>query len=557
MSVEVSRGAPPVAAYAPPPASVAALPRRQLFIVFVGLLLTLFLAALDQTIVGTAMPRIIADLHGFDLYSWAFTSYMVSSTAVVPIFGKLSDIYGRKYLFLGGIVVFLAGSALCGVSQSMMQLIVFRALQGVGAGILMSNVFAIVGDIFPPAERAKYQGIFGAVFGLAGVLGPALGGFLTDALTWRWVFYVNLPIGAVSIALLVRYFPHIRPHGPRRPIDWLGIGTLLAWVSPLLLGLSWAGSDLAGSSTQIMVALGMAAVMLTAFIIIEQRAVEPILPLSLFRNGVFSISILTMALTTIGMFGAVVYIPLFLQGVQGASATESGAALLPFTVGMVLASTISGQFLARTGKYRLPALAGLGLMSAGVWWLTTITAQTSRIEIILTLLVAGLGMGTTMPIFVIAIQNSVPQTMIGLVTGVSQFFRQIGGTLGVALTGAWMAARFAPSFRSGLPEQSLASLTPEQLHQLSNPQALVSGEGAAKLSDMLAGSAPPQQVMEALRFALAHSVHEVFIFAAIAVTIAFIACFWLAEVPLRGFKQRNSPAGPHNPADAAPSALAH
>lgn len=549
MSVSAAR--PAVAQAALQTEGYAALPRRQLMIVFAGLMIGLFLAALDQTIVGTAMPRIIADLDGFALYSWAFTAYMVASTAVVPVFGKLSDLYGRKYLFLGGIVVFLIASALCGLSQTMPQLIAFRGLQGVGAGVLMANAFAIIGDIFPPAERGKYQGIFGAVFGLAGVIGPLLGGFLTDSISWHWVFYVNIPIGIVAIAVLWRYFPHIQPHGPRRPIDWMGIVTLLAGVVPLLLGLSWAGNDAAGAAPQIALALGLAAVMLTAFVLAERRAAEPIMPLSLFGNRTFAVSIVTLSLTTVGMFGAIIYVPLFLQGILGASATESGLALLPFTIGMVVASGVSGQVISRTGRYRNLALLGLGLMAAGMWLLTLVTERSSMGEIVRDTLIAGTGMGITMPIFMIVVQNAVPYEMLGVVSAASQFFRSIGGTMGVALTGAWMAFRFSPEFLAALPAQVTASLSAEQLQSLSNPQALVSAEGGHRLQQALDGTGALEGVLHAMRGALTHSVQEVFLLGALAVSIAFVTCFFLPEIPLRKVNRRGPDAAASETAPVA------
>ncbi|MBI4497721.1 MAG: MFS transporter [Chloroflexi bacterium] len=514
------------------------LPRRQLVTTLAGLLVGLLLAAMDQTIVGTAMPRIVADLQGFEQYAWVFTAYMMASTTTAPISGKLSDLYGRKWLYLGGIVLFLVASVLCGASQSMLQLIVFRGLQGVGGGILIANAFTIVGDIFPPAERGKYQGMFGAVFGLASVIGPALGGFLTDTGSWRWAFYVNIPLGLVTLALIGRWFPHIPPRAGRRRIDWLGIGALVACVVPLLLALSWGGTLYPWGSPTILGLFAVAAVMLIIFLAVERVAAEPVIPLSLFRNRTFSLTILATFLTAMVMLGAGVYMPLYVQAVLGASATESGAILIPMMVVMVLATATSGQIVARWGRYRPLMLAGLAIMGVGLVLLARMGSETSRSAAVLNLVITAVGLGTTMPLFVIVAQNAVPANVLGVVTGSTQFFRQIGGTVGVALMGSAMTARFHVALGRALPPEVRAALPDGSLDALATPQALMNPEAAAGLRQTFASLGPQSgalldQTLTALRLALAEGVHEVFLVAIAVVAAAFVACLFLPEIPLR------------------------
>ena len=330
------------------------LSRRHVVLTMAGVMLAIFLASLDQTIVGTATPRIIADLGGFDRFTWITMAYLVAATTSVPIAGRLSDLYGRKAFFIGGIVVFLVGSVLACLSQTMNQLIAFRAVQGLGGGVMMANSFAAVGDLFPPAERGKYQGLVAAVFGLSSVVGPTMGGFITDTISWHWIFYVNIPIGIPALALFVKFFPQTRPSGRRPRIDYLGMMTLVMAVVPLLLGLSWAGVQYDWDSPQVISVLAVGAVMTIIFIVVELRTTEPIMPLDMYRNRVVSISLIAIFLIGFGMFGAIIFIPLYFQGVLGSSATSSGSFLTPMMLAVVVGATLSGQALSRTGgHYRL------------------------------------------------------------------------------------------------------------------------------------------------------------------------------------------------------------
>lgn len=514
---------------------------KQVIIAMAGVLLGLLLSALDGTIVGTAMPRIIADLGGLDHYAWVATSYLLTSTAAVPIFGKLSDIYGRKWFYIGGLILFMAASALCGLSQSMTQLIAFRGLQGVAGGILIANAFAIIGDLFPPAERGKWQGVSGSVFGIASVVGPALGGWLTDGPGWRWVFYVNIPVGILAIVVLLYGLPSIRP-GEKRPIDWLGAFTIVGATVPLLLAFSWGGTEYPWSSPLIVGLLLLSALMTGLFLFAEMRAPEPIINLALFRNRTFVVSVIAMFLVGAGMFGAIMYIPLFMQGVLGASATASGAILTPMMLSLVAASTIGGQIISRTGRYKWASVSGLALMAVGMWLQTLMGPETSNAEAVRNMIVLGLGTGLAMPTFTLAVQNSVSQREIGSVTAAVQFFRSIGSTIGVAVMGTLLTTALNREITKGLSSDVVAALPPEALTSV-NPQALASPEAATALQAQLAGLPNGAQLFDALmgamRLALATAIHDVFLLAAIVAMGGVLASFFLPEAPLR--KRREAP----------------
>ncbi len=509
---------------------------RQLAVAVTGVMLGLLLSALDGTIVGTAMPRVIADLGGLEHYAWVATVYLLGSTAAVPIFGKLSDLYGRKWFYVGGLLLFMLASALCGLSQSMVQLIAFRGLQGVAGGILAANAFAIIGDIFPPRERGKWQGVMGSVFGVASVIGPALGGWLTDGPGWRWVFYVNLPVGLIAVAVLLVGLPAIRPHQPG-PIDWWGAFTIVGATVPLLLAFSWGGTEYAWTSPQILGLLLLAVVMTIAFLFAERRAAEPIIALHFFQNRTFTVSVISMFLVGAGMVGAIMYIPLFVQGVIGASATESGTVMTPMMIALVGASTLGGQAISRVGRYKWASLSGLALMTVGLWLLTQMGVGTSRGDVVRNLVVLGLGIGLAMPTFTLAVQNDFPARDLGAVTAAVQFFRSIGATIGVALMGTLLTMRLTSGIASALPPRVAQALPQDALAAL-DPQALVSPEATKVLETQFAalpdGARLFVELMDALRLALATSVHDVFLVAAIVAGGGVVVALFLPEKPLRG-----------------------
>ncbi len=408
------------------------LERRAKFEILGAILLGMFLAALDQTIVGPVLPRIVTELKGADYYTWVVTIFLVTSTITVPIYGKLSDLYGRRPLLLIGITLFLIGSVLSGLSQTMWQLILFRGLQGLGAGALFPIALAVIGDLFTPAERGKYQGLFGAVFGIAFLIGPGLGGFLTDNFSWHWVFFVNLPIGIVALAVIGRLLPNIK--GRRRDIriDYLGVITLSLGLLPILVGLTLAETS-QWSDPAVWGSIAAGIVFVGVFVIVEARAAEPIIPLHLFRNRTFSASMVAIFLATFGFGAAIIFLPLYFQIVEGSSATASGYQLLPFLVGLIISSIASGYVVSRTGRYKVVVLAGLVILAIGLYLMSGLRADTSNLVLSGWMFIAGFGVGPTFAVFTIIVQNAVPFSELGAATSDLTLFRQIGTTMGLTL----------------------------------------------------------------------------------------------------------------------------
>jgi EmrB/QacA subfamily drug resistance transporter len=514
------------------------LTRREVVLTMGGVMLALFLASLDQTVVSTAMPRIVADLQGFSQYTWVTTAYLVASTTVVPIAGRLSDMYGRKWFYVAGIIVFLAGSVLAATSQTMTQLIVFRAVQGLGGGIMLANAFIAIGDLFPPQERGKYQGLLSGVFGVSSVIGPTLGGFITDALSWHWIFLINLPLGIPAIGLFIAFFPNARPSSQGRHIDYLGVCTMVLAVVPILLALSWAGVDYPWNSPQIIGALAFGTTMAVSFVVIEGLVPDPIIPLAMFRNRVVSISIIATFLTGFGMFAAIIFIPLFFQVVLGASATSSGSFLTPMMLGVVAGTIIGGQAVSRlNGHYRLVGLTGLSFMGLGMFLLSRMSVQTPFSEAIAFTVVMGLGLGITFPLFTIAVQNTVSRQIMGVATSSLQFFRTIGGTLGLAILGSVLNNRFAAQLANTVPQSVQEALSPEVLPGLArNPQAMINPAAGEQLraafsSVEAGGDLLFQQLLQTLRESLASAITEVFLIGMFAVALAWLVTIFMKEAP--------------------------
>jgi EmrB/QacA subfamily drug resistance transporter len=358
----------------------------------------MFLSSLDQTVVGTAMPRIITDLGGFTQYTWVTTVYIITSAVTVPIVGKLIDMYGRKRFYIAGISIFILFSLACGLSQSMTQIIFFRGVQGIGGGIMMASSFTVVGDLFPPAERGKYVGYLSAVFGLSSIIGPSLGGFLTDQISWHWVFFVNIPLGMLVIGVFLKFFPDIRPANLKQTIHYPGVAARKLTVGPMLIALSWGGVDYPWASPQIIGMFAFSAVMLVIFIFVEGRSKEPIIPLSLFKNRIVAVSEIITFLSGVGMFGAIVFIPLFFQGVLGTSATFSGNIMIPMMMGTIVGSFITGQLLVRAGgHYKYLGMAGTALIATGIGLLSTMNENTGYATAIMFTIITGIGLGMTMP----------------------------------------------------------------------------------------------------------------------------------------------------------------
>jgi EmrB/QacA subfamily drug resistance transporter len=518
-----------------------------------GVVAAMLMAALDSTIVGTAMPQVIADLQGFEHYTAVTTVYMLAATACVPIAGKLSDLYGRKPFLLSGIGIFVAGSALCGASTTMTQLVLFRGLQGLGAGFAQAMAFTTIADLYPPARRGRVTGLMGAVFGLASVVGPAVGGFLTDGPGWRWCFYVNVPIGGAAFAILFWLFPHIVAARTDRPrIDWLGALTLVLAVVPLLLALSWGGRDYAWGSPVVVSLLASGLVMGAAFLLVERRAPEAILPPALFRHRVVWTAAAASTIISFAMFGTLLFIPLFIQGVIGRSATSSGAVLTPMMFAIIGASMLSGQIITRIGRYKAIAVTGVTITSMGLFLLSGMQAATAYSSVLINMIVMGIGLGVTMPVFTIAVQNAVDVSQVGIATSAIQFTRSMGGAIGAAIFGAVLANRFGPALRAAVPP----GVPPALLARFENPQALMNPETARQMADAspeaLEALAP---VVAAVKQALAVSIGDVFLVGAILAAVGVIFALRMVDLPLRTTNRRTALESEPAVAPAGPAAL--
>jgi len=510
------------------------LPRRVIVMSMTGIVITMFMAALDATIVGTAMPRIVAELNGFELYAAVTTVYLLATTVVVPIVGKLSDIYGRKPFLLAGVTIFVVSSMLCGAARSMPELVFFRAVQGIGGGFSQAMAFTTIADLFPPSRRGRVSGMLGAVFGLASVTGPAVGGFLTDGPGWRWCFYVNAPIGALAFAILLVGFPNRVATRRAHQIDWLGAALLVLSMVPILLALEWGGREYAWRSLQITALGTFGLVMFAVFLFVETRAPEAIMPPQLFRNRVVGNSAASAMLLAVAMFGATLFIPLFIQSVIGASAARSGAVLTPMMTTMVLASGYSGFAVTRRGKYKALAVFGTTAATIGLFLLSRLGVSASYMSAEIGMIVLGIGLGVTLPIFPLAVQNAVDVSQTGMATAVIQFVRSLGGSLGAAIFGAVLANAYDPAFRRALSPDVVSSTPAALLNQLRNPQMLLNPE----VSGQLAGSDPDAlrrlgPVAGAVKSALAMSLHDVFLCATVLVGLGVIFTLFLVDIPLR------------------------
>ena len=512
----------------------APLTHREIMVIMSGLMTGLLLAALDQTIVSTALKRIVEDFNGLDHYSWVVTAYLLTSTAVTPLYGKISDIYGRRPVFMFAIIVFLLGSGLAGASQSMEQLIATRALQGIGAGGLMSLTFAIIGDVIPPRERGRYQGMFGAVWGLSSVAGPLLGGYFSDHATilgvdgWRWIFYINLPFGiaALIITSLVLHVPSVRVD---HAIDYVGATFMVAGVSSLLLAMSYAGPTY-GWTDQLTLIYAVAGVALSiVFIVWESRAAEPILSLTLFNNRVFSVTSIVAFIIGAGMFGAIVMLPLYLQVVKGATATEAGLKLLPMMLGIVSMSIFSGKRISATGEYRRFPVIGAVLLTTGVLSLTRLSIDTPYWQLAISMVLIGWGLGASMQPLVIAVQNSVEFKDMGIATSANAFFRSLGSVVGTAFFGAILTEKLHDHLAEQF--QQLAKTNPQLL------QGFDASQMASFSSNTEAVATLPGPVKMAVLQAFVDTFHNVFLFAAPVTALAFVFALFIPHEQLRSSEE--------------------
>jgi EmrB/QacA subfamily drug resistance transporter len=519
--------------------------RREILSTMTAVLLVMLLASLDQTIVGTAMPHIVSDLNGFDRYTWVTTAYLLTSTVMVPIYGKLSDLFGRKPIFLVGVILFLVGSAASGAAQSMNQLIAFRAFQGLGAAALLPIAIAVIGDLFTPRERGKWQGLTGAVFGLASVLGPTAGGWITDHSTWRWVFYVNLPIGIIALLVLIFLMPTLRMQNTRKvSIDYLGAALLIAGSVPLLLGFTWAGSQYPWGSWQVISLFVGAAVFIALFILYEARLerndAQPIISPSLFTNRIFTVSVLVTMITSMGLFGSILFLPLYSQGVLGSSATNSGLLISPLMLGLVISSVISGQLVARFGKYKWIAFVGMAITIGGSLLLQRLDVNSTNTDLIIAMIVLGLGLGFSMSLYSVIVQNAVPNK-IGEATSGLTFFRSIGATIAVAAMGSVLTSAYIPGFHNAIPAALKKALNPAVINAFNDPNVLLSADAQKKLIVDFAKLGPHgkviyNQLLEAVKVGLTSGIHNVYVLSTVLMCVGFVAIFFLKEIPLRGGK---------------------
>ncbi len=514
-------------------------PRTRMQIV-AAVMLGLFLAALDQTIVGTALPRIVTDLHGNDIYTWAFTAYLLTATISGPIYGKLSDLFGRRPVLLFAVAVFLIGSLLSGFSREMWQLVGFRALQGLGAGALFPIALAVIGDLFEPAERGKYQGLVGAVFGLSSLIGPAIGGVITDTIGWQWVFFVNLPVGAIVFAVIWRTLPSVRPSTATPRIDYLGASVLVAALVPILVGLTnkqsgnWADPAVGG-----LIAVGLA--IAGVFVWVESRAADPIVPLALFRNRSFTISVIAMFMASMAFFAPVVFLPRWFQVVSGASATQSGYQILALLGGLIVSAILSGQIVARTGRYKPLALGAPVILAIGLFLLSNLRADTPLPLLWSWMFVTGVGVGPIFAIFTLVVQSAVPPRQIGTATSSLTLFQQVGGSVGLAAAGTVFGSRLAEE----LPREFAASSLPNQVIDLlssSGASAMNRLTGVGDLGQAILAGAPADaraqlapfipDIVAAIHRAFSLATASTFVFGIAAAVVAVVMVAFLREAPM-------------------------
>lgn len=510
-----------------------------------GLFLGMFFSSLDQTVVGTAMPRIIGQLGGLSIMTWVTTAYMLSSTTIVPIAGKLADLFGRRMIYIIGIIIFMVGSALCGLSQNMTELIIFRGIQGIGGGIMMPMSMTIIGDIFPPDKRGKMQGIMGGVFGLSSVVGPSIGGYIVDHTSWHWIFYINLPIGVIAAIAIFNGLKNEKRLKDKVVIDYPGVITLIIGVVSLLLSLSLGGKEYAWASWQIIGLFILSVISLVSFVLIENKAEEPILSMELFKNRTFTVTNIIGFLMGLGMFGSMMFLPLFLQGVIGVSAIQSGNTMIPMMFSMITASIIGGRIISKV-SFRTMFATGMTFMALAFYLLSTISINTSLLTVTLYIVIMGIGMGTIMPTLTIAVQSAFPAAQRGVATSSTQFFRSIGGTLGITVLGAVMNLHSAKLLeRDFFPKvQNIPALQSGPIGEMigkahTNPQGLfnilLSHDSLKNIPEAL------QQIMILpIKTSLQSSIHLVFLVTmSIAIAGIFIS-FLLGNARIE--KRENKPS---------------
>ena len=520
--------------------------RHTLVFTLMGTMLVTFIAALDQTVVATALPRIVADLQGFDLIAWVTTIYLLTSTVSIPLYGKLSDLFGRKSIFMVALVIFLLGSVLSGMSQSMIQLVIFRALQGIGAGGLQPIATAVVGDLFSPRERGKWVGITSSSYALASIVGPLVGGILTDSLSWRWVFYLNLPLGLIALLVLAFLMPALRPSHKRIVIDYPGSLLLVFAILPLLLGFSWAGDTFAWFSWQSLGLFGGALVLLILLVIYssqqERLGREPVVEPSMFKDvRVFSISLVAAMLLNSVVLGCVYFLPVFLQSVTGVTATNSGLVLIPMILASIVGAVLAGWLITATGRYKWIALTGAAITIVGVLLLLPLNLHTTNFYVVIALLVLGVGVGVGQSVYIVTVQNAMPDR-IGQATSALVFFRQLGQSIGLAAIGAVVTASYVPAFHHALPSE-LSQRMPSQLLKIfENPLVLLSPDAMTPIRagfehNGTQGLAAFNAILNAVKLGLTQSIHSAILLSLGMMIATFVVVSFLKEIPLRSHKE--------------------
>lgn len=506
-------------------------------LVLAGLMASLLLSALDSTIVGTAMKKIVNDLQGMESYAWPFTIYMLCSTVITPISGGIADIFGRKPVFIIGILTFLAGSALCGMSQSMMQLIIFRGLQGIGGGIIVTSVFTVVADLFPPERRGKYMGIVTSMYGLSSIIGPLLGGLITDHLSWRFIFYINIPVGIFAVAVIAIVMPNFKTEGQKKPVDYSGTVAIILALVPMLLAFSWAGNNCSWLSVRVLGMLIFSLAMLMLFGFFESKSKSPIIPLSFFRNRRINVTLFVAFLTNGIMYAAIMYIPYFAQGILGTTATASGTITTPMMLGLLFASALTGILTSKSGKNKVFVFVAFIFMVIGTGLLSTMRADTPYFKVILYMIILGLGIGINMPIANTNIQNSVPPQQISSATSTVQFFRNIGSTIGSAIYGTIMTTAMS----AGFSKLDVRNIPDSVQNLLKNPQIITNSDSVKQIMQHVPTkySGYFSTVLEQAKKVLSNSIHEIFLFCMFAAIGGVVLTIFFKNAPSRTKENRN------------------
>jgi len=501
-----------------------------------AVMVVMFFSSMAQTVVSTALPNIISDLHGLPLYAWVFTAFILASAIVIPVYGKLSDVFGRKPLYVVAIALYIVGNTIAGFAQSMEVLVAARAIAGMGAGGLQALSQITIGDIFTPQERGKWIGVIMSVFGLAAIVGPTLGGWLTDQFSWRWVFWINIPFAVIPLVALLYALPSIRVPGKVK-IDYAGMALLVVGLLPLLLAITWLGESMPWTSPRVLAAFSVGVLGLVLFVWQELHTSEPIIAPAFFKNSIFITSMAATFCVALGMYGSIMFVPLFVQGVVGTSAQDSGVVLAPMMVGFVVGSTVSGQLVSRTGRYRLLALGGLAIACVGLFLFGLLTVHSSNLDVVRNMVILGLGIGSTMPLFTIAVQNAFPHNVLGQVTSTRQFFLSLGGAVGVPIMGALLNSGFRSNFQAHLSTPLRTFMTKQHLSNI-DPNTLISAEAQTAIRSQFAhvGSRGVNlygQFIFAVRDGLALTMQPLFRLALAFMAVGFVVTLFLKEVPLR------------------------